>query len=336
MASIVKPGITDIKDIRMVMSYWTETEEVGKYIERIKNEINGIAEYNNLHFWLAKEINKTIGIIGLCDPLEKVIPFAQSNKPGEIKILYVDNNSRGKGIGRELVKFIEEEAKRLGYTELLVRSAERYKDTAYGFYKKMGYKTVGTVSGGDGSKVMQVFQKKLTAKPLLLYHASENRDIAEFIPQKRHVRDPNEGPVIFATPSRAVASIFMVPDDDSWGMSGLQSNVPYKIIGDSDRYRKLDHGGAIYHLPPNTFDMDPNKGLRQYEWTSKVPVKPIGKEIFESGFNAMLEFGVQVYIVDKDIFESIKISKEDHGLKILLGLQSENQKLNKNIQPFIH
>src|SRR3989344_531403 len=101
------------------MTFWTEKEEVDKYIKRITNEINGKVKFN-LHFWVAKEDNHAIGIIGLCDPLPKILPFAQSDKPGEIKILYLDNTYRGKGIGRKLVNFIEKEAIRQGYKELLV------------------------------------------------------------------------------------------------------------------------------------------------------------------------------------------------------------------------
>ena len=109
MISIDKPKLTDIDGIRDLMSFWTEKYEVDKYIERVRNEIMGTVEYN-LRFWVAKESKQTVGIVGLCDPLPKIISFAVSDKPGEIKILYLDNNYRGKGIGRQLVGFIQNEA----------------------------------------------------------------------------------------------------------------------------------------------------------------------------------------------------------------------------------
>ena len=38
----------------------------------------------------------------------------------------------------------------------MIRSSERYKDTAYGFYEKMGYKNIGLTNNN-----MAVFNKEL-------------------------------------------------------------------------------------------------------------------------------------------------------------------------------
>lgn len=142
------------------MSFWVEKEEVEKYIERIRNEIKGKIEFN-LHFWVAKESGNVVGITGLCDPLPKILEFAKTEKPGELKILYLDPKSRGKGFGKELLRFIENEAKNQSYKEILIRSAERFRDTAYGFYGKMGYSKVGVVANESGNEQMQLFEKKI-------------------------------------------------------------------------------------------------------------------------------------------------------------------------------
>jgi GNAT superfamily N-acetyltransferase len=157
---IEKPKTTDIEKISEIISFWTEREEVDKYIERIKSEIGGLIEYN-LQFWVAKNGNHPVGIVGLCNPLPKILPFAKTKKPGELKILYLDKETRGKGIGRQLVDFFEEEARKQGYQEILIRSAKKYEDTAYGFYEKMRYKKVGQVFGGTDPAPMQVFEKEL-------------------------------------------------------------------------------------------------------------------------------------------------------------------------------
>ncbi len=91
--------------------------------------------------------------------MPKIIPFATTSKPGEIKILYVDNNFKRKGLGTQLIVFLENNARKKGYTELLVRSANRYVDTGYAFYSARGYKAVGKVTGGEGSEKMRVFVK---------------------------------------------------------------------------------------------------------------------------------------------------------------------------------
>lgn len=160
MVSIEKPSLADVESVRKILSVWTGKEEVDKYFERIKSEITGITEYN-LQFWVAKEDEKVVGIAGLCDPLPKILEFAKTEKPGELKILYLNPGVRGKGIGKRLLGFVENEARNQSYKEILIRSAERYKDTAYGFYEKMDYGKVGIVAGSDSPEPMQVFEKGL-------------------------------------------------------------------------------------------------------------------------------------------------------------------------------
>lgn len=160
MIIIDKPTCSDMEKIKRIMYFWTDKENADSYIARIKNEITGITEFN-LHFWVAKENKKVVGVTGLCDPLPKILEFSKTDKPGELKILYLDPKSRGKGIGKKLLKFVESEAKRQGYKEILIRSAERFRDTAYGFYEKMGYSKVGIVTSENSSEPMQVFERTL-------------------------------------------------------------------------------------------------------------------------------------------------------------------------------
>ena len=173
--------------------------------------------------------------------------------------------------------------------------------------------------------------RKTMHKPKLLYHASQNRNLSILEPRADKVRDPEEGSVVFATPDKVMASVFIVPTDDSWTNSGLFGGVNYFVCGDEEKFIKLDRGGAIYTLPSTTFINDPNKGLGKREWTSKRPVKPINKEEFDLGLEAMIEMGVQVYFISKEKFQELKRSS-DHGNKILRESVSENHKRNKNIR----
>jgi hypothetical protein len=156
-------------------------------------------------------------------------------------------------------------------------------------------------------------------KPPVLFHASRSPDIEVFEPRAEKIRDRNEGPQIFATPSRAMASIFLVDSDDSWVKSGVINGTLYIIISDEERFRNSDKGGAIYSLPNTTFKNDPEKGLRELEWTSNRPVRPTGKEIVPSALEDMLKNGVRVYFTDKATFQAIK-SSPDHGKSILDSL----------------
>lgn len=159
-------------------------------------------------------------------------------------------------------------------------------------------------------------------KPSVLYHASRNKNIEIFKPIIGKRRDENEGAQIFATPSKAMATIFLVETDDSWTQSGARDGVPYIIISDRKRFQSLDTGGAIYSLPSDTFETDLQKGLRELEYTSEEPVVPSEREFIDSALEAMLENGVQVYFVDQETFIKIQESSDD-GESIIEELHPE-------------
>jgi len=156
-----------------------------------------------------------------------------------------------------------------------------------------------------------------------MFHASSNPDIETFEPRAEKTRDKNEGPKVFATPSRAMASIFLVETDDSWTQSGAMDGVPYIIISDEERFRNLDKGGVIYSVPSDSFENDPEIGLRELEWTSAESVTPVDKELVDSGLEDMLRQGVQVYFVNKDTWQEIQDS-EDDGESIVKALSPIN------------
>ncbi|MFA6252685.1 MAG: hypothetical protein WCV69_00225 [Patescibacteria group bacterium] len=164
-------------------------------------------------------------------------------------------------------------------------------------------------------------------RPPILYHASVRRDITEFEPRAESVREPKEGPVIFATSDLGRSSMFLVPVDHSWTQKNTINGVHLMIISDRERFLAADKGGAIYTLPPEGFNVT-NEEHRD-EWTNNVKVKPSDKIEFDSALEAMLSHGVQVYFVDPETLEAIR-SSSDHGLAILRKQKSENEKLGKN------
>ncbi len=168
-------------------------------------------------------------------------------------------------------------------------------------------------------------------KPEYLYHASENKKITVFEPRAEQVRDSSEGPVVFATPHVDSAACFIVKTDDSWTQKSAFNDVQTMIISDKSRFEGQDKGGAIYKLPSDSF-INEIRGGANDEWTSRVSVMPISKKVFDSGLEAMLEYGVQVFFVDGDTFKQINTTK-DHGLSILRTLVSVNQIRNINIKP---
>lgn len=168
-------------------------------------------------------------------------------------------------------------------------------------------------------------------KPKVLYHASPNKNLEVLEKRAESVRDESEGPVVFASSDKAGVTKFLVSSNDSWTKKGRFGGIHYNIISDRQRYEKEDKGGAIYHLSSDTFELDETRGGGKDEWTSRISVKPVNKEEYESGLQAQLDNGVQVFFVDKKTFENI-IQSEDYGNSIIRDLESENKKLSINYQ----
>lgn len=139
-------------------------------------------------------------------------------------------------------------------------------------------------------------------KQKFLYHGSSNKNIEELVPKAITIRNSDDGSVIFATPTKSRASLFIVPSDDSWTNKSCFNDINYHLISDKERYLKLDNGGAIYTLASDTFESD-EKGN---EWISRVSVKPIDKEIFKSGVQAMEKYGVKIIFCDYDFLQKYK------------------------------
>lgn len=171
-------------------------------------------------------------------------------------------------------------------------------------------------------------------KPEVLYVAAQIANIKELTPQRGRYREEEEGPVIFSTPDKALASVFLIKGcNDSWIRIGYFAGIPYvAICMDKDKFIKNDRGGTIYEVPSDTFNYNPNLGMGDKEWTSSKPVKPIKETFYPSALETMIESGINVYFVNKKIFNAIDRA-DDHGLRILLSLPSENQKRGAVIKP---
>lgn len=164
---------------------------------------------------------------------------------------------------------------------------------------------------------------------VLLYHGSSKSGLAELEPRAVSVRDVTEGPVIFATPNQAIASMFLVPIRQH---SGRFNGMPYFVAIKAD-FDMRDLGGSIYTIAAEGFTFDRDKGLGELEWVSASPVPVLSETQYSSGLTCMLEHGVQVYLVDKSTFVKIDTA-EDHGLAVLQRCLSENTLRNINPQKF--
>ena len=71
----------------------------------------------------------------------------RSNSPhrAELEKLFVERASRGRGIGRTLMRALHDAAKQKGRT--LIRLSTRHGEPAEEFYKSLGYREVGVIPG---------------------------------------------------------------------------------------------------------------------------------------------------------------------------------------------
>jgi GNAT superfamily N-acetyltransferase len=154
----------DIDSVSNVLSDWLSKEEVDHYIKSIQDIIVSPSPKPKFdsHYYVALLNEEIIGVAGFRVPIPKLVKFASTKTPAELCMLYVAKEHRGgKGIGTILLNHIIDQAKIQGYQELIVRSAEKFVDTGWGFYDHMGFDRVGQLLPSGSEKKSQIWSKKL-------------------------------------------------------------------------------------------------------------------------------------------------------------------------------
>ena len=67
-----------------------------------------------------------------------------------INMLYVTEHNRGKGYGRGIIEFFEEEIKRRGYNAIM--TCTREDESSKYFYDKLGFKKIGELTRANGDE----------------------------------------------------------------------------------------------------------------------------------------------------------------------------------------
>jgi len=161
----------DIPQLKPILETWIKDrntheslpDEVADVMDVMRKSIDG----GNDRVYLVAEASddQVIGVVGFKNPDETMLSFAKTHNPAELINAYVAQDKRGgKGVGSTLVRRLEEEVILRGYTEIILNSGPRYKETGWGFYDKQpGYTRVGIAEkmygeGGDApvwSKVLE-------------------------------------------------------------------------------------------------------------------------------------------------------------------------------------
>ena len=104
-------------------------------IKAIEDSLQGL---NGKKYVIAKDSKGTlVGAMGMTTPGKDMLPYTATNRPIEFINAYVSATQRGTGTGKLLAKALENMAISAGYTEIIVNSGPRYKDTGWAFWNSM-------------------------------------------------------------------------------------------------------------------------------------------------------------------------------------------------------
>lgn len=153
----------NLGEINRILSDWLAPEEVDYYIKSIRKIVcsASLPPKFDSHYYVAASGAEIVGVAGFRQPTPKLLPFAKTENPAELCMLYIASNHRCKGVGTALLKHLAGLIKDRGYEELIVRSAERFADTGWGFYDEIGFERVGRLSDKESGKISQIWTKHL-------------------------------------------------------------------------------------------------------------------------------------------------------------------------------
>ena len=172
----------------------------------------------------------------------------------------------------------------------------------------------------------------------ILYHGSSVQGL-EILEPRSVVR--GRGRCLCATPEKVHALAYMHSDKDSIVefVNWCGESTAYSVFSNSSRSFSEDDfynvRGSIYEVTADGFDY-----FGYSELVSDKAVRPISETRYESVVKAMMESGVQVFLVGaSECRELVSIANDEayeyDFYRTLLSLQTENQKLGINPKPIV-
>ncbi|MFZ1250452.1 MAG: hypothetical protein WAR37_03360 [Candidatus Microsaccharimonas sp.] len=153
-------------------------------------------------------------------------------------------------------------------------------------------------------------------KQKFLYHASPDIDIKVFEPRNEHPRYEGEENLVFATPDKQVAAMFLVPRSIPAVIGKYGNSHAVFVRSDRHTFELHDKPGAIYTLPSETFRTGSEIGMGESEWISREAVRPVKKTIYNSALEALKDNNIKIYFLDEDMFNKVKLNPSK-GLEIV-------------------
>ncbi|MBU3924023.1 MAG: GNAT family N-acetyltransferase [Nanoarchaeota archaeon] len=133
MEEKIKIRKVERKDLKEIVEIYHIESSKKPYNEtRLKKEsMKEVAEFYNDEFYVAVKGDIIIGFIASCITNKK-------ERRAYILELWLKNEWKGKGIGKELMNFIEDYYSKKGIKK--IRLTTKKKARAFGFYEKLKYK----------------------------------------------------------------------------------------------------------------------------------------------------------------------------------------------------
>lgn len=145
---MLKTDLLAVLDI--ISQHWSDDFNV-HISNRFKDFTEHPETYNDQDFifLIAEENNEIVGIAGMRKAPDAMKIYSITPNPAEFYILAV--KYKNKGIGTALRNFRIQEAKKLGYTEIVLFSSETHQDS-WKFHDDSNFKRVGTAIAPNGEK----------------------------------------------------------------------------------------------------------------------------------------------------------------------------------------
>ncbi|MFA7193808.1 MAG: GNAT family N-acetyltransferase [Candidatus Paceibacterota bacterium] len=133
--------------------YWNDEGFRKRLLDKLDIfiENNDESKQKQYGFYVAEENGEIVGVAGFRKAPEHMLKYSKTEKPVEFYIL--GSKYKNRGIGESLrIKRIEE-AKRLGFTEIILYSPDSHKDS-WSFHDRLGFERVGPDVAPDGEPGM--------------------------------------------------------------------------------------------------------------------------------------------------------------------------------------
>ena len=151
-----------------------------------------------------------------------------------------------------------------------------------------------------------------------LYHGSGVVDLKEILPKRTLSKDKYIGDFVFATRSKLLAIMYTAVKGH-YSIMNTKGKSPYIVIcAEPSEYKAKDiKPVAIYKVPAESFTQSPQKELSEYELVSTIAVNTVSSEVYESSLEAFSKNRIDVYFVNKELFDKI-VKAGDSGSENIL------------------